>query len=66
MISKLVTVVILYLISKNILQDVLDLFNQTLDKSHYDIIVVNDASTIKLKKYLSYNDDITLINNNKN
>ena len=49
------------------MQDIRSILNQTLDKSHYDIIVVNDASTDKTKEILElYNDDITLINNNKN
>ena len=68
MISKLVTVVIpVFNQQKYIARCIRSILNQTLDKSHYDIIVVNDASTDKTKEILElYNDDITLINNNKN
>ena len=68
MISKLVTVVIpVFNQQKYIARCIRSILNQTLDKSHYDIIVVNDASTDKTREILElYNDDITLINNNKN
>ena len=68
MISKLVTVVIpVFNQQKYIARCIRSILNQTLDKSHYDIIVVDDASTDKTKEILElYNDDITLINNNKN
>ena len=68
MISKLVTVIIpVFNQQKYIARCIRSILNQTLDKSHYDIIVVNDASTDKTREILElYNDDITLINNNKN
>ena len=56
MISKLVTVVFLFN-QQNILQDVLDYFKSALDKSHYDIIVVNDALTDKTKEILELYSD---------
>ena len=68
MISKLLTVVIpVFNQQKYIARCIRSILNQTLDKSHFDIIVVNDASTDKTKEILDlYSDDITLINNNKN
>ena len=68
MISKLVTVIIpVFNQQKYIARCIRSILNQTLDKSHYDIIVVNDASTDKTKEILElYDDDITLINNKKN
>ena len=68
MISKLLTVVIpVFNQQKYIARCIRSILNQTLDKSHFDIIVVNDASTDKTKEILNlYSDDITLINNNKN
>ena len=68
MISKLVTVVIpVFNQQKYVARCIRSILNQTLDKLHYDIIVVNDASTDKTKEILElYNNDITLINNNKN
>jgi len=68
MISKLLTVVIpVFNQQKYIARCIRSISNQTLDKSHFDIIVVNDASTDKTKEILDlYSDDITLINNNKN